>query len=190
MNGRIQGVQETEYKGRTFRSKLEAQTAETLDKLGIPYAYEERKIELIEGFRSPFQKEKVRSITYKPDFEIGSIIIECKGFETPEWKIKKKLLFKWLQENEPFTVFYQTHDAQRDLLKALDNHWSCLGIYIETTSKGTKKNPPIVQRFDSIKEAMTELNLKNKAIGPVLKALIGEREYVYNYKWKLIKTEL
>ena len=190
MNGRIQGVQETEYRGKTFRSKLEAQTAETLDKLGIPYAYEERKIELIEGFRSPFQKDKVRSITYKPDFEIGSIIIECKGFETPEWKIKKKLLFKWLQENEPFTVFYQTHDAQRDLLKALDNHWSCLGIYIETTSKGTKKNPPTVQRFDSIKEAMTELNLKNKAIGPVLKALIGEREYVYNYKWKLIKTEL
>jgi hypothetical protein len=89
MNGRIQGVQETEYRGRVFRSKLEAQTAETLDKLGVPYTYEERKIELIEGFRSPFQKDKVRSITYKPDFEIGPIIIECKGFETPEWKIKK-----------------------------------------------------------------------------------------------------
>lgn len=188
MNGRIQGVQETEYKGRIFRSKLEAQTAETLDKLGIPYAYEERKIELIEGFRSPFQKDKVRSITYKPDFEIGSIIIECKGFETPEWKIKKKLLFKWLQENEPFTVFYQTHDAQKDVLNALDNHWSYLGFYIETSSKESRNHPSVTQRFESVREAMAELKLKNKAIGPILRVLIGDKEYAYKYNWKLKKV--
>ena len=129
MNGRIQGVHPKQYKGVQYKSTREADTAETLDKLGLPINYEARKIELIEGFRSPFQKDKVRSITYKPDFEIGPIIIECKGFETPEWKIKKKLLFKWLQENEPFTVFYQTHDAYKDVLNALDNHWSYLGFF-------------------------------------------------------------
>ena len=78
MSERIQNVHEADYNGRHFRSSLEAQTAKTLDDMGIPYAYEERKIELLEGFRTPFQKDKVRSIIYIPDFEIGSsIIIEC-----------------------------------------------------------------------------------------------------------------
>ena len=82
-----------QYNGKTFRSKLETKVAEALDKLGIPYAYEERKIVLQEGFRCPYQKNKVRELTYTPDFEIGSsVLIECKGFETPEWKIKKKLV--------------------------------------------------------------------------------------------------
>ena len=53
MSERIQNVshqEEIEYCGRKFRSRLEVQTAKTLDALGIPYQYEERKIELLEGF--------------------------------------------------------------------------------------------------------------------------------------------
>ena len=70
MSERIVNVHEADYNGRHFRSTLEAETAKTLDTLGIPFAYEERKIELLKGFRSPFQKDKVRSITYTPDFII------------------------------------------------------------------------------------------------------------------------
>ena len=94
MSERIVNVHEQDYGGKHFRSTLEAQTAKTLDALGISYQYEERKIELIEGFRSPFQKDKVRAVTYTPDFIIGPLMLECKGFETPEWKLKKKLVFK------------------------------------------------------------------------------------------------
>lgn len=187
MSSRIQNVQEADYGGRHFRSTLEAQTAKTLDELGIPYAYEERKIELLEGFRSPFQKEKVRSINYVPDFMIGPIMLECKGFETPEWKIKKKLLFKWLSENEPDTIFYQIHDCGRSLLQVVDNHLNYLGYYLEVTSKPTRKNPSVTRRFESVSEAMEALGLKGKIIGPILRSLTGKKEYCYGYKWKLVK---
>ena len=191
MSSRIQNVHQQDYGGKHFRSSLEAQTAKTLDDLSIPYSYEERKIELLEGFRSPFQKDKVRSITYTPDFEIGPIILECKGFETPEWKLKKKLLFKYLQENEPETVFYQIHDAKRSLLQVLDNHLTYLGLALQATPKPTKKNNnPDGHLYDSVLQAFEELGLKHKAIGPILRSLTGEKEYVYGYNWKLIKIKL
>ena len=188
MSERILNVnREADYGGKHFRSTLEAQTAKALDELGIPYQYEERKIELMEGFKSPFQKDKVRSITYTPDFIIGPIILECKGFETPEWKIKKKLVFKWLQENEPDAIFHQIHDARKSLLQMLDSHFSYLGYAIEVSSKPTKKVSSEIKVYDSIAEAMEDLKLKGKNIGPILNSLTGKKEWVYNYNWKLIK---
>ena len=191
MSERIQNVHEQDYNGKHFRSTLETETAKTLDALGIPYAYEERKIELLEGFRSPFQKDKVRSVTYTPDFMIGPIMLECKGFETPEWRLKKKLVFKWLSENEPDTIFYQIHDAKKSLLMMLDRHLQYLGYSVKVTPKATKK---IVQDsssvlFDSVQQAMEELHLKGKNMGPILRSLTGDKAYVYNYNWKLIKMQ-
>ena len=192
MSERIQNVdqhEEISYNGRKFRSKLEVQTAQTLDALGIPYQYEERKIELLEGFRCPYQKNKVKGITYKPDFIIGSIMLECKGFETPEWKIKKKYVFKWLMENEPDTVFYQIHDAGKSLVEMLDKHWSYLGMAIRVTSKPSKKKPSESRMFDSVAQAMDELNI-HCSLGLVLSSLTGKREYVSGYKFELVKITL
>jgi hypothetical protein len=192
MSERIQNVDQHEeiaYNGRKFRSKLEVQTAQTLDALGIPYQYEERKIELLEGFRCPYQKNKVKGITYKPDFIIGSIMLECKGFETPEWKIKKKYVFKWLMENEPDTVFYQIHDAGKSLVEMLDKHWSYLGMAIRVTSKPSKKKPSESRMFDSVAQAMDELNI-HCSLGLVLSSLTGKREYVLGYKFELVKITL
>lgn len=50
-----------------------------------------------------FENEKYREISYKSDFLIEfknkKYLLEIKGFETPEWKIKKKLflfkIFSW-----------------------------------------------------------------------------------------------
>ena len=190
MSERIVNVHEQDYGGKHFRSTLEAQTAKTLDELGIPYQYEERKIELVEGFKTPFQKKKVISITYTPDFIIGPIMLECKGFETPEWKIKKKLLFKWLLENEPDTIFYQIHDARKSLLEVLDNHLTYLGMAIRVTSRPKRKEEPCVRVYESLKEAMEDLKLKGKPMGAIMASLLGKRQYVYNYNWRLIKTEL
>lgn len=195
MSERIQNVQPKEWNGTKYRSTLEAETAQTLTALGIPFEYESRKITLQDGFRSPFQKDKVRALTYKPDFIIGSIMLECKGFETPEWKIKKKLIFKYLMENEPDVIFHQTHDAKKSLLEALDNHWAYLGYCIEVSPKPKKKgsvscNHATTQKYDSIQEAMAALHLKGKAVGPILSSLIGEREYVYGYKWNLLKIKM
>ncbi len=159
--------------------------------MGISYRYEDRKITLQEGFRSPYQKDKVRAITYTPDFEIGSLMLECKGFETPEWKIKKKLLFKYLAENEPETIFYQIKDNKKQLLTVLDPHWQYLGYTFQVTPQPKKKSRVVSDSttaplfFNSLSEAMDELNLKNKPIGAILASLTGKKEYVYGYNWKL-----
>lgn len=192
MSERIQNVshqEEIEYCGKKFRSRLEVQTAKTLDTLGLPYSYEGRKIELFEGFRTPFQKDKIRSITYTPDFEIGPLMIECKGFETPEWKLKKKLLFKYLLDNEPDTMFYQIHDARKSLLEVLDRHLNYLGYAVRVSSKPTKKKPSESRLYDSIAQALDELNI-HTTLGAVMSCLTGQREYVSNYKFELIKLTL
>ena len=190
MSERIQNVdhhEEIAYNGRKFRSRLELETAKTLDALCIPYQYEERKIELIEGFRSPFQKERIRACTYTPDFIIGPIMLECKGFETPEWKIKKKLVFKWLMENEPETIFYQIHDARKSLIELLDKHWSILNYAICVTPKGNGNSS---RMYDSIKEALFDLDMCNKSITPILRSLKGEKDFIYGYNWSLKKLKL
>lgn len=190
MSERIQGVCPKQYKGVQYKSTLEAETAETLDKLGLPVNYEARKIVLLEGFRCPYQKNKVIGITYKPDFLVGNIIIECKGFETPEWRNKKKYIFKWLMENEPDTPFYQTHNSRRDVLLALDNHWSYLGYAIQVTSKGSSNEASETKLFDSVAQAMEALHLQGKNITPILRSMMGEKEWVYNYNWSLKKLKL
>lgn len=184
---RIQGTTPKEYNGTHYRSTLEADTAKTLDLLGIPFQYESKKITLLEGFRCDYQKDKVRAVHYIPDFIIGNIIIECKGFETPEWKIKKKYVFKYLSEKEPHTFFYQTHDSGKDILLVLDNHWKDLGYQIQVTSKPTKKQQGTIQVFPSIKNAFESLSLQGKAIGSLVRSFTGKTAWVYGYNWKLIK---
>ena len=188
MSGRIQGVQPREWNGKKYRSTLEAKIAQTLDCLGLPFSYETKKIILLEGFRCPYQKEKIRSITYMPDFIVGNILIEAKGFETPEWKNKKKYIFKYLMENEPDTPFYIIK-SERQLLEVLDNHWAYLGYAIQVTPKPSKA--PVqsgsAALYDSLTQAMSELHLMGKPITPILRSLKGEKDYVYNFNWKLIK---
>lgn len=189
MGSRIQNLGDNrslEYKGVKYRSQLEVQTAEVLDALHIPFEYESRKLIMQDGFRCPYQKDKVRALTYTPDFIVGPIMLECKGFETPEWKIKKKLLFKYLMENEPNVIFYQIHDARRHLLEALDSHWEYLGYCIQVTPKNKKEH----QIFDSVKVAMEALGLTGKNLGPILRCLTGNSPWAYGYNWKLLKIKI
>lgn len=194
MTERIQNLGDNrclEYKGVKYRSQLEVKTAEVLDALHIPFEYESRKLILQEGFRCPYQKDKVRALTYTPDFIIGPIMLECKGFETPEWKIKKKLLFKYLSENEPDVIFHQIHDAGKHLLEALDSHLTYLGLCIEVSPKPkSRASVSNSVKYDSIKEAMQDLGLKGKPIGAILRSLTGKAQYVYGYSWKLAKIKL
>ena len=191
MSERIQNVHEKWYKGIKYKSTLEAETAEALDKMGFPIRYEERRLTLVEGFRCLYQKDKVKAITYKPDFWVGNIIIECKGFETPEWKIKKKLVFKYLMEQESDVIFYQVHDSRKELLKALDNHWAELGCAIRVTSKRGKKNGECVSKlYDSVKEALVDLGMPNKSLGMIMRSLTKKTEYVFGYKWEIEKLKI
>lgn len=195
MSEHVVGVNPKEYNGRKFRSTLEAHTAETLDKMGIPWKYETKKYILQESFYSQYQKRKVDSIKYTPDFFLGPVMIEMKGFETPEWKIKKKLFFKYLKENEPDAIWYMCKN-DKQLLQALDKHWSYLGYAIKVTPKPSKKATVPegftlgYKLYDSIEQAMADLNLSNKPIGSILRSLTGKTEYIFNYNWKLVKINL
>lgn len=189
MSEHIVGVSPKEYNGRKYRSTLEARTAETLDKMGIPWEYETKKIVLQEGFRCQYQKDKVRAIYYIPDFIIGPIMLETKGYETPDWNIKKKMLYKYLTDNEPEAIFYMIKN-DKQLLQALDNHWTTLGYAIKVTNKPTKKQPSSSKLYDSIAQAMDELSLKGKPLGAIIRSLTGKRPYVYGYKWELMKIKL
>ena len=119
MSERIQNVHPKEYKGVKYKSTLEAETAEALDLMGLPIRYEERRFTIFEGFRCSFQEDKVKPVHYTPDFWVGDIILECKGFETPEWRLKKKIIFKYLKENEPSVLFYQIRLKYLPILQIL-----------------------------------------------------------------------
>ncbi len=191
MSERIQNVHEKWYKGVKYKSTLEADTAEALDKMGLPIRYEERVLTVLEGFRCDYQKDKVRDVEYKPDFWVGNIILECKGFETPEWKLKKKLVFKYLKDNEPDVIFYQTKDARKSLIKALDPHWNYLGYAIRVTSNKKNANGYVFTHlYDSVDIAMVNLGLEKKPIGPIVRSLMGIQEYVFGYNWKLEKLNI
>lgn len=191
MSERIQNVHPKEYKGVMYKSTLEAETAEALDCMGLPIRYEERRLTVLEGFRCPFKKIKIKPITYKPDFWVGNIILECKGFETPEWMIKKKLIFKYLMENEPDVIYYQIGNCRKALILALDPHWTQLGYAIRVTSKRRKKNEQDFSKlYDSVKDAMADLGIKSRAIGTIVRSLTGNTEYVFGYNWKLEKLKV
>ena len=188
MTERIQNVHPKEYNGIKYRSTLEADTAKVLSALNIPFSYENRKITLLEGFKCPYEDNKVRAITYTPDFEIhaphANIMLECKGFETPEWKNKRKYLYKYLMENEPDTKFFMVYSCKRDLLKALDSYWYDFGYCIEVTDKqGNSKC------YSSVRKATKDLSLEGKSYHSILSCLTDSTKKAYKYSWKLKKIE-
>ena len=189
MSGHIVGVEPTVYNGFKYKSKLEAQTAETLDKLGIPWEYETKTYTLQEGFYCQWQKRKVMEISYTPDFVIGPVMIETKGWKTPDFKLKEKMFYKYLKENEPDAIYYIVRN-QKELLEALDRHLVLLGYCVKVTSKSSKKETSTIKMFNSVNEAMVELNISGKPITPILKSLTGKKEWVYNYNWLLQKIVL
>jgi predicted nuclease of restriction endonuclease-like RecB superfamily len=71
-----------------------------MDSIGLPYCYECEPIVLIPKFE--YKEKKYRELKYIPDFIIivnnVKYAIEVKGFETPEFKLKWKLLHSKLAE--------------------------------------------------------------------------------------------
>lgn len=95
------GAKKVTVGDRTFDSKKEARRAETLqlqNKYGIIHGLEYQKtFELQEAYTNN-KGEHIRAITYKADFvyieDEKTIVEDCKGFKTPEYKLKKKLFEK------------------------------------------------------------------------------------------------
>ena len=94
--GKVKNAQPNIYDGIRFRSKLETYTYKKLKEAKIPAEYESTHFELIPKFE--YNGEKVRAMTYLPDFIGKDFIIECKGFGNDafplRWKIFKYVLFQ------------------------------------------------------------------------------------------------
>lgn len=94
-------------KSGIFRSKIEHRVSEVLIEEGVGHEYEKVVITLLPSF--VYNKSKIRPITYKPDFMDPTgekWLIEVKGLETPDFKLKWKMLkHKLQQENNPLKLY-------------------------------------------------------------------------------------
>jgi hypothetical protein len=88
----VRNATPNEYNGIKFKSKLETYTYKALQQAGITANYESTRFELIPPFQ--FNGEKVRAMTYLPDFVGEDFIIECKGLVTDSFPLRWKL-FKY-----------------------------------------------------------------------------------------------
>ena len=125
-NRKVKNAQITYYNGIKFRSKFEAECAKLLEQNNIKYEYEPFKIELLPTFQ--YDGKTYRAWTYSPDFVVyNNIMIEIKGFETDTWPIKKKMILKFIIDNNYNYEFYQVKNISQlqKLIDELKQRESC-----------------------------------------------------------------
>jgi len=103
-SGKIKNATPLIVDGVHYRSKLEAYMAKLLASNNIPFEYETKIFTLLEPFE--FHGDKIRAITYKPDFLVDGHIIECKGFPNDAYPLKAKMFKKLLTEQLPDVLYH------------------------------------------------------------------------------------
>lgn len=113
--GKVKNATPNIYDGIKFKSKLETYTYKKLKEAKIKADYEPTHFELIPKFE--YQGEKVRAMTYLPDFVGKDFIIECKGLMGDSfplrWKIFKYTLMK---QNSNYKLYLVRNQKQVDEL--------------------------------------------------------------------------
>lgn len=102
------------YNNQNFRSKIEAFFARKLDEAGISWEYESQTYTVFQGFQ--FRTEKVRPITYTPDFQGEGWIVELKGWSNDSWPLRLKLWKKYMEDNNMPQEYFVLR-TQQDCLK-------------------------------------------------------------------------
>ncbi len=111
--GKVRNATPNIYDGIKFRSKLETYTYKKLKEAGIDAEYESTRFELIPKFE--YNGEKVRAMTYLPDFVGKNFIIECKGLVTDSFPLRWKIFKYYLkQENKDYKLFLVRNQKQVD----------------------------------------------------------------------------
>lgn len=95
--GRVKNATAVDKYGIHFRSKLELYTYEAFKEAGIPVKYEPKHFTLIPKFE--FLGEKIRAITYLPDFVGNGFVVECKGLMGDSFPIRWKLFKYYLKRH-------------------------------------------------------------------------------------------
>lgn len=111
--GKVRNATPNIYDGIKFRSKLETYTYKKLKEAGIDAEYESTHFELIPKFE--YNGEKVRAMTYLPDFVGKNFIVECKGLVTDSFPLRWKIFKYYLkQENKDYKLFLVRNQKQVD----------------------------------------------------------------------------
>ena len=95
--GKVKNVTAVDAYGLHFRSKLELYTYEAFIKAGIPVKYEPKHFTLLPKFE--YLGEKIRPITYLPDFIGKGFVVECKGLMGDSFPLRYKLFKHYLKRH-------------------------------------------------------------------------------------------
>jgi hypothetical protein len=134
-----------------FRNKLEAQIGEQLEAAGLSYSYEGSKV----PFTVPARQAK-----YLPDFRVGNIILEGKGWFGRGAKERQKLVL--VRESNPeLDIRLVFSDANKKIYKDspttygdwADDHgfkWSTKGVipsaWINDLKRESKRHAKVQRR--------------------------------------------
>ena len=95
--GKVRNVTKVDKYGLHFRSKLECYTYEAFMNAGIPVQYEPKHFTLLPKFE--YNQEKIRAMTYLPDFIGNGFIVECKGLMGDSFPLRWKLFKYYLKKH-------------------------------------------------------------------------------------------
>ena len=102
--GKVKNATAVDKYGLHFRSKLELYTYEAFMKAKIPVKYEPKHFTLLPKFE--WMGEKIRPITYLPDFVGRGFIVECKGLITDSFPLRWKLFKYYLKKHHSKAKLY------------------------------------------------------------------------------------
>lgn len=149
-----------------FRSQIEKRVSEILTEEGVDYEYEKVIFTLLPSF--VYNKSKIRPITYKPDFMDPTgkdWLIEVKGLETADFKIKWKMLKHQLHtEKNPLRLYLvKTLGELRRIIPELGQNTEILrkqeGVKLDTNKsikpKALPKNKGRADRLNGSKNRVS-----------------------------------
>lgn len=141
-NKKIKNATPKEYNGIQFKSIMEVNVYKHLLNAGFKPDYEKHKFTIWDGYKPsiPFydldkatkglklHDEKVRGITYTPDFTFIHnnifVVMEIKGFENDVFPMKKKLFRSWMETWLPNGIFFEIRTIKqlKQAIKIIDDY--------------------------------------------------------------------
>ena len=134
-NLKVRNATDCWYNGIHFKSNLERDSYKAFVAAGFNPEYEKHVYQLQDTklfptlHYSPYRdrkihknvwglnKYKIIGMKYTPDFVFTVngklIIVEVKGYSNDRYPYQKKLFFKWLEENNPNSAFFEIHNKKQ-----------------------------------------------------------------------------
>lgn len=122
--GRVKNATAVDKYGIHFRSKLECYTYEAFMNAGIPVKYEPKHFTLLPKFT--YMDEKIRPITYLPDFIGKNFVVECKGLMGDSFPLRFKLFKHYLKRHRSKMKCYivRNHKQVDEMIEELKSQKS------------------------------------------------------------------